>query len=292
MAKEILVALAVMVAMPAPPQAQEIGQPQQVGSAQEVQDAQALDADTQNRRNKVQLMEGLLARAGDIAAESFGRQLQQIEPSMTVALMGQSRARGFMLEGYGIFFFVEVPELRGTVVIAQMMVQRDQEIANALARLKRALRDMPEGSSRQQAQQAISVLDLQAGPAPQERAGPLPDNSARNPAIRVSEGAVEPESAIAPALPAAPAATMAVMMNPRKEYRDTVQRELIDAMLDYSLPLDVAPDEWLAVAARVAEPGQRGQTLTLRVKGSDLAIFAADRDRRDEIRGRVEVRVF
>jgi hypothetical protein len=82
------------------------------------------------------------------------------------------------------------------------------------------------------------------------------------------------------------------MKDPSKEYRDTVQRELIDAMLDHSLAMDLGPDEWLAVAARVSEAGQRGQTLMMRAKGSDLATYAADKSRRDEIRGKVEVRVF
>jgi hypothetical protein len=291
--KGVLIALAVTAAMPTPP---AIGQPQQIDPAPQLQEAQELGPEAQKRRNKIQLMEGLLARAGSIAAESFGRQLQQIEPSMTVALMGQSRARGFMLDGYGVFFDVEVPELRATVVIAQLMLQRDMEIANALSRLKRALHDMPEGPNREQAQQAIRVLDIQAGTAPQERRSGQAfsgNRSQQNPAIQVNEGAVQ--AADAPALPPSgmPGETvMAVMKDPRKEYRDTVQRELIDAMLDYSVPLDIGPDEWLAVAARVAEPGQRGQTLMLRVKGSDLAVFAADKDRRAEIRGRVEVRVF
>ncbi len=82
------------------------------------------------------------------------------------------------------------------------------------------------------------------------------------------------------------------MKDPRKEYRDTVQRELTDAMLDYSFPMNIAPDEWLSVAALVADAGQGGQILMLRVKGSDLAQYAADRSRRDEIKARVEVRVY
>jgi hypothetical protein len=169
-------------------------------------------------------------------------------------------------------------------------MQRDLEIGNALARLKRALQDMPEGPSRQQAQQAVRILDMQAGPLQ-----PDPDGSStyrrpsEDPAIKVSEGAVQPE----PSTPPAPAAeVLAVMRDPRKEYRDTVQRQLIDAMLDHSLPMDVGSDEWLAVAARVTEAGQRGQILMMRVKGSDLAIYAADKDRRAEIRDKVEVRVF
>lgn len=296
MAKGVLVALAAMAVMPAPPAIAQTPQIDPAPKVEQVQDAQELGPEAQQRRNKVQLMEGLLARAGDIAAENFGRQLKQIEPGMTIALMGQSRARGFMLDGYGVFFDVQVPELRATVVIAQLMLQRDMEIANAIARLKRALQDMPDGPNRQQAQQALRVLDIQAGTAPQERGSGLAFGASRSqqdPAIRVNDGPVQADDPPAASPPAMPGdAVMAVMQDPRKEYRDSVQRELIDAMLDYSVPLDIGPDEWLSVAARVAEPGQRGQTLMLRVKGSDLAIFAADKARRGEIRGKVEVRVF
>jgi hypothetical protein len=238
---------------------------------------------TQKRRNQIQLMEGVLARAGSIAAEAFGHQLQQVEPGMTVTI-GQSRARGFVLEGHGIFFDVEVPELRGTVVWSQMMMQRDLELTNALALLQRALQEMPEGPSRQQAQRAVQVLAAQTGPVQQNRSRA----DAQDPAIRVNEAANVSE----PTDPAAPTPSVAVAKDPSRAYRDTVQRELIDAMLDHSLAMDLGPDEWLIVAARVSEAGQRGQTLMMRALGSDLAIYAADKSRRGEIRGKVEVRVF
>ena len=72
------------------------------------------------------------------------------------------------------------------------------------------------------------------------------------------------------------------------------RRELIDAILNHSLPLNIGPDQWLEVGAHMMETpqSQRGVTLMIRVKGSDLAIFAADPARRDEIRSRVEVRAF
>jgi hypothetical protein len=72
-------------------------------------------------------------------------------------------------------------------------------------------------------------------------------------------------------------------------------------MLDYSGPIGVGPDEWLTVAARDNEhrdrlmPGDASydlMTIVLRVKGSDLASFRADRLTRDEARKRVEVREF
>ena len=77
-----------------------------------------------------------------------------------------------------------------------------------------------------------------------------------------------------------------------------MKRALIDAMLDYGVPMELRPDEWLTVAARSGEgPMISGQiddamTILLRVKGSDLAAFAADRGKREEVRKRVEVRVF
>lgn len=280
--KAILLALAVSVTAPAMAGAQE------------------RSPDAQKRRNQILLMEGLLARAGSIAAESFGHRLQQIDPTMSV-FIGQSRARGFVLDGYGIFFDVEVPELRTTVVLAEAMMQRDLELVRALTLLKQAFENLPAGTGKQQAEQAIRVLDRQVGPVqqPQVSARAFGSASSGDSAIKVSEGTSSPAEVpgVAPIEPsadaaAAQAALQALMKDPRKEYRDTVQRELIDVMLEYSLPMDVAPDEWLAVAARVTEAGQRGQILMLRVKGSDLAVFASDKSRRDEVRSKVEVSVF
>jgi hypothetical protein len=130
------------------------------------------------------------------------------------------------------------------------------------------------------------MLDMHAGPLPQQVPGLA---TPADPAMPVSAGSVT----AATATPSPDAATFAALLrDPNREYRDTVQRELTDVMLTYGAPMDVGPDDWLCVAARVAEAGQRGQTLMLRVKGSDLAIYAADKARRDEIRGKVEVRVY
>lgn len=271
MTRAVLVALAVIITAPAAL-------------------AQPTTPESQRQRNQIQLMEGVLARAGSIAAEAFGRQLQQIEPTMSLTI-GGSRARGFVLEGYGIFFDVEVPELSGTItmILPQIMFQRDAQIRQALTSIRGTLESLPEGAGRQRALEAWQVLELQAPPLQ------LADSqSSQDPAIRVSEGNVsapDPGPAPVPA-PLLPTALVEVVNNPRKVYRDTVQRELTEVMLDFSHTMEIAPDEWLAVAARVTEAGLRGTTLMLRVKGSDLAALAADKSRRDEIRKKVEVRVF
>jgi hypothetical protein len=62
--------------------------------------------------------------------------------------------------------------------------------------------------------------------------------------------------------------------------------------------MDLGDDEWLTVAARQSEgplaPNQLFDvtTIILRVKGSDLSMYIADRSRRAEVRQKVEVRVF
>jgi hypothetical protein len=265
------------------PSSVAVPQPRHQEITQEGPESPQSAAFTQKRRTQIQLMEGVLARAGSIAAETFGHQLQQVEPGMTVTI-GQSRARGFILEGYGIFFDVEVPELRGTVVWSQLMMQRELELSNVLSLMRRVLQELPDGPARQQAQRAVQLLAAQTGPVQQDRSA----TDSQGAAIRVSEGANTTD----PAVSATPVPSVALVKDPSRVYRDTVQRELIDAMLDHSLAMDLGPDEWLIVAARVTEAGQRGQTLMMRALGSDLAIYAADKSRRDEIRGKVEVRVF
>lgn len=221
--------------------------------------------ESQPLRKQVVLMEGLLARAGTVAADTIARRLQELEPALQ-AFIGPSRARGFIMEGYGIFFHVEVPALSGTVVWSQMTQQRDMQIGNALNSMKRALAEMPDSPGRQQALQAVAVLMRQAGP------------------VKANEVTAANLSSL----------SSDAVWDPNEEYKQEVRRELIDAILNHSLPLNVAPDQWLEVGAHMSETpqSQRGTTLMIRVKGSDLAIFAADPARREEIRKKVEVRAF
>jgi hypothetical protein len=91
------------------------------------------------------------------------------------------------------------------------------------------------------------------------------------------------------------------MMDPRKQYQDAVIGSLIEAMLGYSVQMALGPDEWLTVAARGNDAPlgpQQGLadpvTITVKVKGGDLAIYHADPARRSEIREKVraDARVF
>ena len=240
--------------------------------------------DVQRRRDQIQLMEGVLARAVRLGAEQVNRRMQSVDPTMTV-ITGQARARGFVLEGYGVFFDVEVPTMSASAVWSMMTVQRDVQVASALESLRRALESLPDGPKLQEAQQALQRVARQVGPV----------QPARGPA-----GGAIPAGGTVPAPNTVIASNVAPdpIDDPDRQYTEAVKSSLIDAMLDHSLSMDLGPDEWLTVAARQSEgplaPNELFDlaTIVLRVKGSDLATYAADRSKRAEVRQKVEVRVF
>jgi hypothetical protein len=249
--------------------------------------AQGRSRDDQRRRNQIRLMEGVLVQAVRLGAEAVGTEMEKYEPAGVTALTGTPRARGFVLDGYGIFFDVEIPELNQSVVWSLMNFRRDQQVAAAFDSMRAAIESLPDSTNRQQAllqlQQASKTV-ASNGPA---RSG---DPAAATP---VSSGP-------APAPGRVSAANAAAMPDPDQLYTDAVKSALVDAMLDYSLQMNLNPDEWLTVAARASEsplsPAGLSDAITiiLRVKGGDLAVYHADKSKRDEIVQKVksEARVF
>ena len=228
-------------------------------------------ANTQRRRNQIQIMEGVLTRAVRSGAENMARRMQSRDPSLML-FTGQARARGFMLDQYGVFFDVEIPALRPTVVWSMQTLQRDATIANAIDSLQKALTSMPDNPRRLEAEQALKYVQ-QLAPAMASR----PQGQA--------ERSVRPANADP-------------VDDPHSSYTDAVKNALIDAMLDYSVAMDLGADEWLTVAARDSEgpltPDEiyDPTTIVISVKGSDLATYAADRSKRSEVKSRVVVREF
>ena len=207
-------------------------------------------AEQQRRYDQISVMEGTLTGAVSLAANQVARDVQANTPGASL-FTGAARAKGFVLDGYGPFFYVEIPALDLNLVLTVESLER-----NALRRSE--LRSGPQRASQQ-------------GRANQETDVP----SAAKEAL---------ESVAAD--------------DPGQKYRDAVKRCLVDAMLDNSKSMNLAPDEWLTIAARGSEsgliPGEIYQltTLVLRVKGSDLADFLAGRLARDDARQKVEVRQF
>ena len=89
--------------------------------------------------------------------------------------------------------------------------------------------------------------------------------------------------------------------DPNRAYTEAVTRALVDAMIDYSTPMNIGPDQWLTVAARDDEgrnalapqdPLEEVVTMIYRIKGSDLLAYRSGRIDRDEVRKRVQLSQF
>jgi hypothetical protein len=260
--KGILLFVIVALAVPALAQAQ----------------GQGRTPEEQRRRNQIRLMEGVLVQAVRLGAEEVSTVMERYEPAGVTVLSGVPRARGFVLGGYGVFFDVEIPDMNQSVIWSMMNVQRDRQVGNALDSLRSAFESMPDGPNRQQAREALQRVTKIVGPA-------MPPTG--------------PQGQPAPA-PGQVSATATAMPDPNVLYSEAVKGALVDAMLGYSVQMDLGPEEWLTVAARASEgpmpqPGLSDLiTIVMRVKGSDLSIYHADPTKRDEIRQRVKVeaRVF
>lgn len=236
-------------------------------------------------RQQVKMMEGVLTAAVRAGAENLGRQMQMSEPGSLI-VTGTARARGFVLEGYGVFFDVDVPMMKQSVLWSTRMLMREQYRAE----LRATIAQMPEGPARRQLVQTLAQLDRMNGPSLYT---PIPSSLMPPPGTASAQAVNDATSA-----PPAAAAAAPDLRDPNEMYTDAVKVALVDAMLNYSGPMNIKPDEWLTVAARDSEgplnPGELydASTLVLRVKGSDLLAYAKREISRDEARKRVQIKEF
>jgi hypothetical protein len=249
------------------------------------------EADQIRARQRISMMEGTLERAVLNGADNLVRQVERVMPDGAM-LTGAPQVRGFRLEGYGVFFDVEVPALRLSIAWMVRAMQSESQLASrVVSDLKRSVASV-SGSERARIEQSIRQLEVMLGTAAPSIQPPVPPVAQRLAPGGVSAAAVMPQAPPAPAEPIAD--------NPNEIWTREVQTALIDAMLENSVPLGVSDDEWLTVAARDNAPGDPlvpGDTVDLntmifRVKGSDLAAFHSRRMTIEDARKRVEVREY
>jgi hypothetical protein len=250
------------------------------------------------RRYQIKVMEGVLQGAVRHGADVLSAELRPINPNL-VLLTGLARARGTILDGYGVFFDVEIPALRESVAwsIRTMALEPDPLVFRSLEQLKREAAAIPDTTARASLQQQIAELESRMGVNALGASGPE-STSQNSSARRVSNQQRSEGFVAAPTADVARARPAPQLQDPNEMYTRAVKDALIDAMLDHSGPMDISSDEWLTVAARDADgPLGAGEpydamTLVLRIKGGDLADFRAGRITRDQARERVDVREF
>lgn len=248
-------------------------------------------------RHQIYLMEGVLGRAVTSGAARLNAQFRALLPDMVV-VAGEASARGFNLDGYGVFFDVEVPVLRQSMMwsLRTMLDQDTQGASDAIASL-RAIVAATAGPERAIAENALRRLELQLRPfgvAPQ----PAPSGQGMQAASMSGFGAAA-GSVPAPAAPR-PQLNAVLLQDPNKAYTDAVVKSLIEAIVDNALPMVsvLDPESYLTVAARdnerrdVLDPYEEVSTITLRIKAADLAAYRGGTIDREEAKKRVRVQVF
>jgi hypothetical protein len=261
-------------------------------------DAAAVAPALTQARFQIRVMEGVLETAVQQGAQAVSTQMRNVSPDIAL-FSGPARARGFRLDGYGVFFAVDVPVLHRSVTWSvRTLSQSNADVTRAIQAIRRMVQAQNDARMKTELERALKLVELQVGP-PALRAAASSVTAEQADTADIPPPGVPPRD-VAPPPASAADETMPppVITNPDAAYTAAVEDALIDAMLTYGPTLTLAPDEWLTVAARenadsiLAGDLTETVTITLRVRAVDLDALKAGRLERADLRRRVEVRPF
>src|SRR5687768_9040279 len=264
------------------------------------------EADQIKARQRIFMMEGVLERAVQFGVDNLRRRVRAVIPDDALLQGGAPQVRGFRLDGYGVFFDVEVPALRQSLAWSiRTMNETGNLLARDLAAMRAFARAIPDPRVQAEFERTLRRLQQQVGPAPQapQLASAAPTSG---PTVSAqSVGTITAQSLGAPVAPqaaegvAAPAVDPALLNDPSDAYTEEVKAAVVDAMIENSGLLMLGDNDWLTVAARDNAPSApflSGDpnviTLVLRVRGSDLSAFRAGRLTLEQVRVRVQIGEF
>jgi hypothetical protein len=246
-------------------------------------------------RHRIATMESVLEQAVEHGAAVTRDRLRAVMPPADMLLSKPARVRGFTIDGYGVFFDVEVPSLEEALPWSFRMLDRtDLGLDSAMRRL----REMVDKLGDVDAQQALKRVELQVMPLG------LPRTPSGRPEIAATPGVGSRVQTGAPAAAPVDTARAAqgadpILNDPVRAFREEIVTALMDAMLDHSRGVDVGPDEWLHIGARrnddrpaILPRDADALTVQIRARGRDLAAYLAGQITRDEARRRMELKVF
>jgi hypothetical protein len=253
-------------------------------------------------RQRIFMMEGVLERAVQLGVDNLRRRVRAVMPDDALVQGSAPQVRGFRLEGYGVFFDVEVPSLRRSIAWSlRTMNETTMALARDLAAMRAFVQAIDDPRARAEYERVLQRVQRQIAPprmqnpaAPERAAAQAAGGVAvaaqtASPQVRALPSAPEPE----PAIPV----DAALLKDPSEAYTQEVRASLIDAMIENSGPLVLSADEWLTVAARdnaPTDPFIPGDqtTLVLRLKGSDINAFRGGTLTLEQVRARVEAGEF
>lgn len=247
-------------------------------AAQPPSAAPAIAPEKLQRIYHIRQFEGLLTNAVKVGAGSLAARLHAEPNSLFVT--SNARTRGFELEGYGVFFAVDVPTIMPSVLWSTQVLQRQMQ---DVAQLRDAVADpkTPAGM-RRLAELDLRRLERSLGLQPSV-ATPMNQSAPQGVAIAAAAEGVATVDAIPDS------------RDPNEIYTDAIKDKLIDAMLVYGGALRLDDSEWLTVAARATSDALPGQlddssSIVLRLKGADLNAYIMKKLSRDEVVKKIEVK--
>jgi hypothetical protein len=240
------------------------------------------------QRYQIGQMERVLEGAVEHGVTITRDRLQALAQTPADMLVSDNaHARGFRLEGYGVFFDVVVPSFDATLTWSlRTLDQHDLGLDSALRTLQSHIKTAGDPNL----EQALRRVELQVNPGV----------VARTASIQQPTGARDATGTAASVASDKPAqADDPILTDPDEAYRTEVTQALKDAMLAHSSALGIGPSEWLTIAAkgngdrpRLAPADSDSRTRIFRLRGSDLADFLAGKISRDEALLRIEMQVF
>lgn len=254
------------------------------------------NAPIRDQRYQIGVMESVLEQAVQHGAEKTRERMQAVMPPADMMLSTSARVRGFRQEGYGVFFDVDVPTLDTSLPWSfAVLDQNGLGLDSAL----QAFRSVAQKSGDANLEQALRRIELQLAPTSVLTGSAQLGQPATAGARAATGSAAVATADTRPAPTISPITSVeAYLTEVREALRSEVRNALIDAMLEHSRGLDIAPTEWLHIAAKRSEDRPRlapvdtnADTMHIRVRGADLTEFLGGKITRDEAIRRVEVKV-
>ena len=123
-------------------------------------------ADQLKRHEQISVLEGTLIGAVKVAASRVAKEVQVRTPNANL-FTGDARAKGFILDGYGVFVYVEIPALDLTVSLMVDQAERDlqrrtADVANrvdAPPNARETLRDVEDTGEKYRAAVKLALAD-------------------------------------------------------------------------------------------------------------------------------------
>jgi VWFA-related protein len=228
-------------------------------------------------RYQLRIMERVFEQAVTDGAEQFASRIETSDPSSRINFAGTAQARGFRLDGYGVFFDVQVPMLRPSINWVFRQLNQSDLSARLAADLDKVLPVLRENMRTFDDEQLMENF---------ERAllafrRPLPPGSPMEPTRTGSQRGRR-------------ARRVASEEDLQAEYAAQIATEVTAVILDHSEAILLGADDWLVVAtvASFSPNDTPGMKMMLKILGSDLiALRAGELSREDAIK-RIETGEF